>query len=218
MRKKTQPRSKNTRSRTTRQRQPRKTKRPRASRSTTTSKTTPGAALLFLLLIAALIGGLYFFLAPPFNPTSNTDILSVTVSRQPRPGTRITWFSPDPKNGKLRISSLQFPDKLSRNERARKIIRQLATPKPKSSNPLPKDTRLLRANFSPPLLTIDLNRKIISGTQGWGTTDELTAVTCLTRSLLANFPDCRQIQILIEGQKLQTLAGHIDISHPLSYQ
>jgi hypothetical protein len=217
LRKKTQPRSKNTRSRTTRQRQPRNTKRSRASRSKT-SKTTPGAALLFLLLIAALIGGLYFFLAPPFNPTSNKDTLPVTVSRQPRPGTRITWFSPNSKNGKLCLSSLQFPDKLSRNERARKIIRQLATPKPKSSNPLPKDTRLLRANFSPPLLTIDLNRKIISGTQDWGTADELTAVTCLTRSLLDNFPDCRQIQILIEGQKLQTLAGHIDISHPLSYQ
>ncbi|MDI6895284.1 MAG: GerMN domain-containing protein [Bacillota bacterium] len=33
---------------------------------------------------------------------------------------------------------------------------------------------------------------------------------------LTEFPDIRQVQILVEGRKVESLAGHADVSRPLT--
>jgi len=48
-----------------------------------------------------------------------------------------------------------------------------------------------------------------------GTTSELMAVMGLTDTLVANFPEVKQVQILVEGEEVRTLTGHLDLTYPL---
>ena len=49
-----------------------------------------------------------------------------------------------------------------------------------------------------------------------GTTGEIMTIKSILHTLYANFPDkIQSAQILIEGQEVNTIAGHIDISGPL---
>lgn len=50
-----------------------------------------------------------------------------------------------------------------------------------------------------------------------GTTAELMTVRSILKTVQANFgEDIQHVQILIEGQQVDTIAGHVDISKPLS--
>ena len=42
--------------------------------------------------------------------------------------------------------------------------------------------------------------------------DELLAVYALVNTLTQNFPEIRQVRLLMDGRETQTLAGHIDLS------
>ena len=83
---------------------------------------------------------------------------------------------------------------------------------------MPHQTKLLAASFSAPLITIDLSNDLAKGAVNFGGRDEMLTISCLTNTFLANFPGFDSLQILIEGEKRETLAGHIDISQPLHYQ
>ena len=49
-----------------------------------------------------------------------------------------------------------------------------------------------------------------------GTTAEIITIKSILHTVYANFPEkIQSVQILIEGQEVNTVAGHIDISHPL---
>ena len=52
-----------------------------------------------------------------------------------------------------------------------------------------------------------------------GTTAELLTVSVILQTVQTNFPEkIKKVQILIEGQEVDTIAGHIDISQPLSLE
>ena len=78
---------------------------------------------------------------------------------------------------------------------------------------MPVSTRLLNlkiqngvayANFSPNLMRF-----------GGGSSTELLLVSAIVNTL-TEFPEIKAVQILIDGKKADTLAGHVDISEPLS--
>lgn len=48
-----------------------------------------------------------------------------------------------------------------------------------------------------------------------GTTSELFAVMSLADTLVANFPEVKQVQILVEGEEVRTLSGHLDLAYPI---
>ena len=49
-----------------------------------------------------------------------------------------------------------------------------------------------------------------------GTTAEIITIKSILQTVCVNFPEkIQSVQILIEGQEVNTIAGHIDISHPL---
>jgi len=103
-------------------------------------------------------------------------------------------------------------------EKIQQIIRYLTLPGERDQAPLPRATRLRAVSFTAPLITIDLSEDVRKSLINSGANDEMLTVACLTNSLLANFPDCKTLQILIDGKTNKTMAGHIDISQPLTYQ
>ena len=62
---------------------------------------------------------------------------------------------------------------------------------------------------------VDLGGAIVSGHTG-GSLDEALAVYAVVNALTVNLPGITTVQILVDGQQVDTLAGHIDLRYPLA--
>ena len=92
---------------------------------------------------------------------------------------------------------------------------QLAEAPPPLKTPFPEGTALRAIYLAPDgEAFIDLNREITRG-HGGGSLDELFTVYALVNALTTNLPGVSAVQILINGQEVDTLAGHIDLRRPL---
>ena len=61
---------------------------------------------------------------------------------------------------------------------------------------------------------VDLSAEIVSGHTG-GSLDETLTVFAIVDVLTVNLPDVSGVQLLVDGKEVDTLAGHIDLRHPL---
>lgn len=64
------------------------------------------------------------------------------------------------------------------------------------------------------LLTVDLTRAFLQGFRG-GSSAEYLALASLVRTLGANMPEVRRVQIVCGGAPLVTLGGHLPLDRPL---
>jgi hypothetical protein len=62
---------------------------------------------------------------------------------------------------------------------------------------------------------VDLSKDAVTNHRG-GSLDELFAVYAIVNAVTVNLPAVKAVQILVEGQEVDTLAGHVDLRHPLS--
>jgi spore germination protein GerM len=81
---------------------------------------------------------------------------------------------------------------------------------------LPDGARLRRAFHDSESATIylDFDPALVTRHPG-GSAAEYATVAALVRTLGANFPQIVRVQILVDGQPVETLAGHFDTSRPL---
>lgn len=87
---------------------------------------------------------------------------------------------------------------------------------PNFRNTIPRGT-LLHAVYidSEKTAYLDFSSHLTNGHIG-GTTAELLTLTAILKTVFDAFPDAiKQVQILIEGEAVPTLAGHINLSQPL---
>ena len=61
---------------------------------------------------------------------------------------------------------------------------------------------------------VDLSGDVRTNHTG-GALDELFTVYAIVDALTVNLPAIARVQILIEGREVDTLAGHVDLRHPL---
>ena len=62
---------------------------------------------------------------------------------------------------------------------------------------------------------VDLSKEAVTNHRG-GSLDELFAVYAIVNAVTVNLPAVKGVQILVDGQEVDTLAGHVDLRHPLS--
>ena len=62
---------------------------------------------------------------------------------------------------------------------------------------------------------IDLSGDVTAKHPG-GSLDEIFTVYTLVNALTVNLPAVTRVQILVDGKEVDTLAGHVDLRHPLS--
>jgi hypothetical protein len=120
--------------------------------------------------------------------------------------------------GSLELAPHQTEQLLSQNrtERLKQIITTLIEATPDNlGNPIPRGTRLHEAYLDDQSTAyLDFSRELSDAHIG-GTTAELLTIQAILQTIHANFSDqIQQVQILIEGQEVDTLAGHVDISTP----
>lgn len=80
---------------------------------------------------------------------------------------------------------------------------------------LPAQTRLLSVVEQDGLATVDFSRELISGHPG-GSVSELLTAYGVVNTLAENFPHIRQLRILVEGEVVASLKGHVDLRQPIS--
>ncbi|MBV9850166.1 MAG: GerMN domain-containing protein [Armatimonadetes bacterium] len=81
------------------------------------------------------------------------------------------------------------------------------------SSPLPPGTKLRSVTISDGLATVDFSRALKDNFRG-GDTQEAQTVNAILRTL-GQFPTVSKVQILVEGQRVDSLGGLIVISDPL---
>ena len=62
---------------------------------------------------------------------------------------------------------------------------------------------------------VDLSADITAKHPG-GSLDEIFTVYTIVNALTVNLPAIARVQILVEGKEVDTLAGHVDLRHPLA--
>ncbi|MCI0418053.1 MAG: GerMN domain-containing protein [Acidobacteria bacterium] len=107
------------------------------------------------------------------------------------------------------------------SEEAKQIVAELiagpkAGPKEGRLAALPSETRLRELFVTTKgLAVVDLTREASLHHPG-GLTLELASIYSVVNSLTQNVSGIESVQILIEGAEAETLAGHIDLSHPFA--
>jgi germination protein M len=81
---------------------------------------------------------------------------------------------------------------------------------------LPAETKVIDAFVtSAGVAYVDLSKEAGQKHPG-GSKGELLSVYSVVNSLAANFPAVKRVQILVDDRQVPTLAGHVDLTRPLS--
>lgn len=79
---------------------------------------------------------------------------------------------------------------------------------------VPPGTKILGVSVKNHIAYANFNEQLIKNHSG-GSTGEILLVAAIVDTL-TEFPEIQQVQILVNGKKVNTIAGHMDISEPLS--
>ncbi len=176
-------------------------------------------ALVAVLIVAALAGvWLLFSLAPRWYGR-NTPAAAAVPAVAPREAERkikatLYYVSEDG----LSLPGIQrdIPYNEPIVEQARRIVEaQLGEAPPPYVSPVPPGTSL-RALFIGERgeAFVDLSGDVRDKHPG-GALDELFTIYAIVNAVTVNLPAITRVQILIDGKEADTLAGHVDLRHPL---
>jgi spore germination protein GerM len=102
-------------------------------------------------------------------------------------------------------------------EEAEETIQELIKgPKGKLLRTLPPRTKILALEVDARgVAKVNFNQALHRDHPG-GSSAEMMTLYSVVNSLAFNFPEIKKVQILIEGEKSQTIAGHLSLEQPLS--
>ena len=131
------------------------------------------------------------------------------------PGTRtVDLFFPD-GNGKLVRETREILGTDFLEEDIRHAVDELLAGGSTGVRAIPPSTRLLNAYYDGEgEVTLNFTAHLRADHPG-GSAAEISTVRCIVSSIGASFPGVDTVRILIEGEAVRTLAGHVDLSEPL---
>ncbi|MFQ5328657.1 MAG: GerMN domain-containing protein [Thermodesulfobacteriota bacterium] len=156
----------------------------------------------FLLLVALFIryGDVIF---PPPLPTKASAERTVTL-----------YFS-DPTGRGLRSETRSVRKGAIEEEVSEVIDGLIGGPKGALLPTIPEGTLLLTVEIKGDVAYINLSRNFVDNHSG-GSSGELHTIYSLVNTIALNFRRIKEVQLLIEGRRRATLAGHIEIDYPLT--
>ena len=80
---------------------------------------------------------------------------------------------------------------------------------------IPEGTLLLTVEIKGDVAYVNLSRNLVDNHSG-GSSGELNTIYSLVNTIALNFRRIKEVQLLIEGRRRSTLAGHIEIDYPLT--
>jgi len=79
---------------------------------------------------------------------------------------------------------------------------------------MPTGTQLRHISIKNKVAYVDFNDKLVKNNTG-GSASEMLLVAAIVNTL-TEFHDIEKVQIMVEGKKIDTISGHMDIGEPLS--
>jgi spore germination protein GerM len=171
-----------------------------------------GLMLLLLLFLGGVGGGYLYFIK--------------VFSKERPPGQIVETLTPTEDIFSLRIyypadNRLQFEERKLPRRTAQLAIAEAAVeeflkgPSHAVMSNIPKDTRLLGLyKDADNILYVDLSDEFRRNFQGDAVT-EFLLLKGLYESLISNIHDVQDIKVLIEGNEIETLGGHLYLLYPL---
>jgi Sporulation and spore germination len=131
---------------------------------------------------------------------------------QPRVRTKLFWAS-STEDGVLAPTTVDLPLSDDPVLRAKQVLNTLlAGPVDTELRTLPPDAALLEFYLLPDGTAIaDFSEALATSTPS-GIQSEQLAVDSIARTLEADVPQVQRMKILIHGQEMETLAGHLDLT------
>jgi hypothetical protein len=131
------------------------------------------------------------------------------------PGTRtVELFFPGSAGGLQRETREIVGSDFLENDVRRAVEELIAGPE-SGVRPLPATTRVLSVFYDRDgEVTVNFSDDLTVDHPG-GSDAEIETIRCLVATLGANFPGVDRVRILVEGDVVSTLAGHMDLSRPL---
>jgi hypothetical protein len=132
----------------------------------------------------------------------------------PRVKAKLFWAS-EAEDGSLAPVIVELPLSSDPVLRSKQVLNTLlAGPVDTEARTLPPEAALLAFYLLPDGTAIaDFSEALATSTPS-GIESEQMAADSLTKTLEANVPQVRRLKILIHGQEVETLAGHLDLSQP----
>ena len=78
---------------------------------------------------------------------------------------------------------------------------------------MPKNTKVISVRVDKGIASVDFSKEFVKNFTG-GSTGELMLVGAVVDTL-TEYAEIKAVQILVDGKKIDTLAGHMDLSEPL---
>ena len=131
------------------------------------------------------------------------------------PTETVTLYVADDAAGTLRPRSAQIPLPGGRQQRAEELLRALLRiyQEPGAAHPLSPDADIRSIYLvDPGAAVIDLNAAFADQHRSGILSEQLT-VNSLVETLAINVPGIQRVNILVEGKKRETLAGHADLTN-----
>jgi hypothetical protein len=134
-------------------------------------------------------------------------------SSEPRVKAKLFWAS-NADDGSLSPVSIDLPLSADPVLRSKQVLNTLlAGPVDSELRTLPPDAVLLAFYLLPDGTGIADFSEALASSIPSGIESEQLAVDSITRTLGANVPEVMRLKILIHGQEVETLAGHLDLTN-----
>ena len=180
------------------------------ARGKRSSRTIPWRNLSIVLFII-LCGASYIFIRYDVLKPPKESPRRVPQKRE----LTVNLFFADPNSEKLAAEQRTIPQKKELKQTIATTVEEfIKGPKGNLVNTIPSNTVLKEIRIdSTGVVWVDFSSHLSKSHPG-GSSAEILTVYAIVNTILLNFHEVKKVRILIEGESVDTLAGHIDCSEP----
>lgn len=165
------------------------------------------ALILFLLVLGGLVVWEY--------RRGSSDPTVTAVTAPPRQPATVTLYFASPTGDRLLAETRELEHCPAEAPCLAELLQALIQGSSAGLIPvLPPQTTLRSVAADGESVTVDFSRDLVDNHPG-GSLSELLTVAALANTVGKNFPQLRQIRILVEGATLETLKGHVSLREPI---
>jgi spore germination protein GerM len=130
----------------------------------------------------------------------------------------VTLYFGSPDGTSVVAEQRTIPSSEKDTDNLRNLVESLISgPREGGTATLPSSVRLRGLYLHEETAVIDFSAELVEDFSG-GTTAEYMLVASLVQTICANFPRVEAVRILVEGEEIESLGGHLSIAGPLRPQ
>lgn len=176
--------------------------------------------LLGLIIILMIGAGIYFIKYLPkksqkaVKPVYSETALKIKESDEK---VKVSLYFASPDDEHLVVESREIYRTSSRIDQIKQAVIALMEGPTKDLDPVIPDGTVLREVYLDKngIAYVDFSIELVKNHPG-GSSGEIMTIYGIVNTLCANFSEVKNVQILVEGKEIETIAGHLDTRYPFS--